>query len=99
MIGQIDGSPVLVLAQSAVPLSLTGTTSETVLTAFNVPGGLIGFNGAIRVTPLPIRAMMCTGLDWVIWEEGDVIPTDAADAEAKLPAAVKTRLAAERAKG
>lgn len=40
----------LVLAQSAVPASVTGTTSETVLATIPVPAGAMGPNGALRVS-------------------------------------------------
>lgn len=38
-----------VLAQSAVPASVTGTTSETVLATIAVPAGALGINGAVRI--------------------------------------------------
>jgi hypothetical protein len=42
-------SPVI-LAQSGVPASVTGTTAETVLASITIPGGMIGANGSLRVT-------------------------------------------------
>jgi hypothetical protein len=39
-----------VLACSAVPVSLTGTLVETVLQSITVPGGLLGRNGALRLS-------------------------------------------------
>jgi hypothetical protein len=39
-----------VLAQSAVPSSVTGTTSETVLATITIPANAMGPNGAVRVT-------------------------------------------------
>lgn len=47
-----DGNSVFLVDQSAVPVSVTGTTAETVLASINVPGGLIGPDGAIRITPV-----------------------------------------------
>lgn len=41
-----------ILAQSAVPVALTGTTAETTLASITVPGGIMGPNGCIRVTAL-----------------------------------------------
>lgn len=38
------------LAQSAVASSVTGTLSETVLASVTIPGGMMGPNGALRVT-------------------------------------------------
>lgn len=40
----------LVFAQSAVAVPLTGTTAETVLASVVIPGGLMGPNGAVRVS-------------------------------------------------
>lgn len=40
----------IVLAQSNVAVSLTGTTNETILATVPVPGGSMGLNGSIRVT-------------------------------------------------
>jgi len=40
----------LVLAQSAVPASVTGTTSETVFATIPIPAGAMGLSGALRVT-------------------------------------------------
>jgi hypothetical protein len=39
-----------VLAQSAVPASVTGTTTETVLATITIPANAMGLNGAVRVT-------------------------------------------------
>lgn len=39
-----------VIAKSAVPISLSGTTSATPLAEIQVPGGLMGLNGGVRVT-------------------------------------------------
>lgn len=41
-----------VLAQSAVATTVTGTTAETVLASVIVPGGLVGPNGSLRITPI-----------------------------------------------
>ena len=41
-----------VLAQSAVAVSLTGTTAETVLATVTVPGNLMGLNGSLRISPI-----------------------------------------------
>lgn len=41
-----------VLAQSAVPVSLTGTTTETVLVTVPIPAGAMGINGSLRITAL-----------------------------------------------
>ena len=38
-----------VLAQSAVPASVTGTLSETTLATIAIPAGAMGVNGAIRI--------------------------------------------------
>lgn len=43
---------VQILTRSAVAVSLTGSTSETTLASVNVPGGLLGLNGGLRVTML-----------------------------------------------
>lgn len=40
----------IILAQSAVPASVTGTTVETVLASIVVPGGIMGQNGILRIT-------------------------------------------------
>lgn len=42
----------LVVGQSGVASSVTGTTAETVLAQVTIPGGLLGPNGIIRVSPL-----------------------------------------------
>ncbi len=39
-----------ILAQSAVPASVTGTTSETVLATIPIPAGAMGVNGGLRVS-------------------------------------------------
>lgn len=39
-----------VLAQSAVPASVTGTLSETTLATIVIPAGVMGANGSLRVT-------------------------------------------------
>lgn len=39
-----------VVAKSAVPISLTGSTLATPLAEIQVPGGLMGLNGGVRVT-------------------------------------------------
>jgi hypothetical protein len=39
-----------ILAQSAVPSSVTGTTTETVLATINIPAGAVGPNGYVRIT-------------------------------------------------
>jgi len=39
-----------VLAQSAVPASVTGTLSETTLATIAIPAGAMGVNGLVRVT-------------------------------------------------
>lgn len=38
-----------VLAQSAVPASVTGTLSETTLATITIPAGAMGVNGSVRV--------------------------------------------------
>ena len=40
------------LAQSAVAVSLTGTTAETVLASVTVPAQMMGPNGSLRITPI-----------------------------------------------
>lgn len=42
----------LILANKAVPASVTGTVAETALATITIPGGLMGPNGSIRVTPI-----------------------------------------------
>jgi hypothetical protein len=42
----------IVLAQSAVAMSVSNTTAEEVLASVLVPGGLMGVNGALRLTTL-----------------------------------------------
>jgi hypothetical protein len=42
----------IILAQSAVAVSLTGTTAETALASIPIPAGLIGKNGTIRIFAL-----------------------------------------------
>lgn len=41
-----------VLAQSAVPASVTGTTTETTLATINIPAGAVGPNGSLSITTL-----------------------------------------------
>lgn len=41
-----------IVAQSAVPISLTGTLVETTLASITIPGGMIGANGSLRITAL-----------------------------------------------
>jgi len=41
-----------VLAQSAVPASVTGTLSETTLATIAIPAGAMGVNGALRISTL-----------------------------------------------
>lgn len=41
-----------VIAQSGVASSITGTTSETTLATITIPAGVMGLNGAIRVSAL-----------------------------------------------
>lgn len=48
----IDTYTPLVLAQTAVPASVTGTLVETTLASIVIPGGIMGANGALRITPL-----------------------------------------------
>jgi len=42
----------IVIAQSAVPASVTGTLSETVLATIPIPAGAMGPNGSLRITCL-----------------------------------------------
>lgn len=44
------GKPILILAQSAVPVSVGGTLNEITLASVTVPGGLMGLNGAVRIS-------------------------------------------------
>jgi hypothetical protein len=44
------GSTVTILAQTAAPASVTGTTVETTLGTVTVPGGTIGPNGVLRIS-------------------------------------------------
>lgn len=46
----VDRFHPVVLAQSAVAASITGTTAETALASITVPGGIMGPNGSLRVT-------------------------------------------------
>lgn len=39
-----------VLKQSGVPLTLTGTTTETTMETVVIPGGVVGPNGSVRIT-------------------------------------------------
>jgi len=41
----------IILAQSGVASSVTGTTSETTLASITIPGGMMGANGSLRITP------------------------------------------------
>lgn len=41
-----------VLAQSAVPASVTGTTVQTVLATISIPANTLGINGALRITEI-----------------------------------------------
>lgn len=41
-----------VLAQSATPASVTGTTTETTLATIPIPAGAMGANGSLRITTL-----------------------------------------------
>lgn len=41
-----------ILAQSAVAVSVTGTLTETTLATITIPGGMMGPNGSLRITPL-----------------------------------------------
>lgn len=41
-----------VVALSAVQASLTGTTTETTLASFSLPGGTLGPNGRLRITTM-----------------------------------------------
>lgn len=43
---------IILLASSAVPVSHTGDTSETVLATVPIPAGLMGLNGALRINSL-----------------------------------------------
>lgn len=40
----------IILAQSGVASSVTGTTAETTLASITIPGGMMGVNGAVRVS-------------------------------------------------
>lgn len=45
----------ITLAQSAVAASVTGTLTETVLASITIPGGMMGPNGALRISALDTR--------------------------------------------
>lgn len=45
----VDTFMPVILAQSGVAVSLTGTVAETTLAGINIPGGLMGPNGVVRV--------------------------------------------------
>lgn len=54
-IGSTGGAvlkPSGLLAQSAVPSSVTGTISQTALASLTIPGNAIGPNGSLRITTL-----------------------------------------------
>lgn len=42
----------IILAQSAVASSVTGTTAETTLASITIPGGMMGANGVLRIAPI-----------------------------------------------
>lgn len=42
----------IVVGQSAVAASVTGTLTETTLASITIPGGMMGVNGVLRVIPL-----------------------------------------------
>lgn len=46
------GMKTRVLAASAVPVTVTGTTSETTLATVKIPGGIMGKRGMLRVVSL-----------------------------------------------
>lgn len=41
---------VTVIAMSAVPVTLTGTTAETTLATITIPAGIMGLNGRLRIS-------------------------------------------------
>lgn len=47
-----EGYIPVTLAHSAVAASLTGTAAETTLASITIPGGLMGPNGAVRITTI-----------------------------------------------
>lgn len=49
--GGTANSPII-LAQSGVASSVTGTTTETTLATITIPGGMMGQNGMLRLTTL-----------------------------------------------
>jgi len=48
--GFIGRESIVLLAQSGVPVALTGTTLETAMASVVVPGGLMGPHGSLRIT-------------------------------------------------
>jgi hypothetical protein len=50
--GGIGLTSVGVMAQSAVPASVTGTTAQTTLATIQIPAGAVGINGSLRITTL-----------------------------------------------
>lgn len=51
-LGSGNIAPILVLAQSAVAVPLTGVTTETTLASITVPANTVGINGSLRITTL-----------------------------------------------
>lgn len=54
-----SGGGIGLLAQSGAPVSVTGTTTETVQASIPIPAGVVGPNGVLRITPLwsaPVNA-------------------------------------------
>ncbi len=45
----VSGLTLIEEFKSAVAAALTGTTAETVLASFNIPGGILGANGEIEI--------------------------------------------------
>lgn len=41
-----------ILAQSGAPSSVTGTATETTLASITIPGGMLGANGMLKITPV-----------------------------------------------
>lgn len=50
VIGVLARGVAVVVGQSAVPASVTGTLSETTLATIAIPAGAMGVNGSLRVT-------------------------------------------------
>lgn len=74
----------LILAQSAVPASVTGTTSETTLASITVPGGALSKQGSIRLIPLLSYTNNANSKSIKVYFGGVLIYSSTATASASL---------------